>query len=106
MPVTVGPNDRLKPAMEAATPLMEPSTVDDGAAFARRIAHEGNAITWRVIFPNRAAYTAGIWSLDDGRAGLVLTLRINLRHRGGCRIRCLFPFLSDCFVFFLFFSFP
>jgi hypothetical protein len=54
------------------------------------------------IFPSFGAVGVG----QDGRASLVLTLRINLRHHGGCRIRCLFPFLSDCFVFLFVFLFP
>lgn len=45
----VGPKARLRLAVEAATPLMEPSTLEEGAALARRMAVAGKAMTWKVI---------------------------------------------------------
>lgn len=45
----VGPKARLRLAVEAATPLIEPSTLEDGAALAKRMAVAGKAMTWNVI---------------------------------------------------------
>lgn len=59
-PVTLGPKARLRLAVEAAAPLIDPRTFDEGAALARRIAVEGKAMTWKVILQIRATYAAAI----------------------------------------------
>ena len=51
---------RLKLAVDAATPLIEPKTLEEGAALASRIAVAGNAMTWKVILLINATYAAAI----------------------------------------------
>jgi hypothetical protein len=52
---------------------------------------------------SRVAHLEIAGPLEGGQdGGTVLALRINLRDYRGCRICCLFPFLSDCFLPFLF----
>lgn len=53
-PVIVGPKARLRLAVEAAAPLIEPRTLDVGAAFARMMLMAGKVMTWKVILLIRA----------------------------------------------------